>query len=87
VGPVDISQTWNPVAAADRSKNYKDKGDEFIGNFGVDIEIIKGLILSSKVGGDMNWNRTQRYMPVYTIGAKDLNRTSYLDDIYQRTFD
>ncbi len=84
--PVDLSQTWNPVAAADRAKNNIFKVDQFVGNIGVDIEPFKGLVISSKVGGDINWNRTKRYIPVYTIGAKDLSPQSSLDEIYQRTF-
>jgi TonB-dependent starch-binding outer membrane protein SusC len=84
--PVDISQTWNPVAAADRAINNRNKADQVVGNLGVDIEIIKGLVFSSKFGGDLNWNRTKRYIPVYAIGAKDLSTQSSLDEIYQRTF-
>jgi TonB-dependent starch-binding outer membrane protein SusC len=85
-GPVDISQTWNPVAAADRARNNKNKGDQAVGNFGVDIEPIKGLVISSKVGGDLNWTRTQTYLGVYHIGAKDYNDPSSLNESYQRSF-
>ena len=35
--PVDISQTWNPVAAADRAKNNQFKVDQIVGNIGIDI--------------------------------------------------
>ncbi|MBN1415856.1 MAG: TonB-dependent receptor [Bacteroidales bacterium] len=84
--PVDISQTWNPVAAADRAKNNKFRSDEIVGNLGLDITIIKGLVFSSKVGADLVWNRNKRYIPVYRIGAKDLATQSSLDEIYQRTF-
>ena len=84
--PVDISQTWNPVAAAHRLRDNKNKSDQIVGNVGFDIEVIEGLVLSSKFGGDINWNRTKTYLPVYRIGAKDLNPQSSLTEVYQRTF-
>jgi TonB-dependent starch-binding outer membrane protein SusC len=83
---VYYSGTWNPVAAADRMINNRNYVDQLVGNVGVDITIFKGLVFSSKFGGDLNWNRTKRYIPEYNIGNKDAQAHSSLDEIFLRTF-
>lgn len=84
--PVDISNTSNPVAAADRLNNNNNKIDNFVGNFGTDITIIKGLVFSSKFGADLEWNKNKTFLPNYVIGLMDRNDPSYLDETYVRNF-
>jgi TonB-linked SusC/RagA family outer membrane protein len=84
-GPVDISQTTNPVAAADRMKYNRTYSDQLVTNLGLNIEIIKGLTFDSRFGASIIYNRPKRYIPEYNIGSKDLSTQSSLDETHQRT--
>ncbi|MFC2137922.1 TonB-dependent receptor [Bacteroidota bacterium] len=79
------SQTPNPVAAAHRGKGNKTYIDQFVGNFGIDLNITKDLIFTSNFGGDINWQHDKRYIPDYYIASKDYGVSS-LDETHRRDF-
>jgi TonB-linked SusC/RagA family outer membrane protein len=81
---VNLSQTTNPVAAADRMQYNRTRVDQLVTNVGTNIEIIKGLTFDTKYGFIITYNRPKRYIPEYYIGDKDLNPTSSLDETHQR---
>lgn len=85
-GGVDWSGTTNPIAAADRNKWNRNSGDQIVVNLGLNIDLFKGLSFHSKFGADINYTRPKRYIPVYTIGRKDENGQSQLQDDHQRNF-
>lgn len=84
--PVDISATANPVAAVDRMVFNKNSIDQLVGNIGLDITILKGLVFSSKFGGDLSWNHQNRFIPEYHIGIQDFQGQSSLNEVFQRQF-
>ncbi len=84
--PVEFSQTPNPVAAAHRGKGNKTKIDQFVGNFGFDLNLSKDLVFSSKFGGDISWNHDKRYIPQYFIAGKDQSANSSLNEMFQKDF-
>lgn len=83
---VNVSQTTNPVAAAERMKNNRTMTDQIVSNVGLDLKIIEGLAFTSKFGISATFNRPKRYIPVYDIGDKDLNTQSSLDETHQKSF-
>jgi TonB-linked SusC/RagA family outer membrane protein len=85
-GAVDWSQTTNPIAAADRNIYNRNKGDQFVINLGLNVDIVKGLTFQSKFGTDMHFQRPKRYIPTYNIGTKDARSQSQLEEDHQRDF-
>lgn len=76
----------NPVAAIDRMNNGLSKSNMFVTNLALNIELLPGLIFSSKFGGSMSFGNPRGYNPTYYIGPKDEhNSEATLNESFDRS--
>jgi TonB-linked SusC/RagA family outer membrane protein len=75
---LQINETANPVAKADRMANDIWKSERFVGNFSLEVKLLEGLTFTTKNGVDLRFDDPSSYNPSYYIGPKDQNSVSSL---------
>ena len=72
----------NPNAARfnDFEKYKKNHGNKFVGNFSLNIDLLKGLSFRSTFGADYNFGRSSSYNPVFYVSQTENNNESSLNE-------
>jgi TonB-linked SusC/RagA family outer membrane protein len=67
----------NPMVALDM-KDKTDKYNNFEGNFGIKINLMKGLDYQSRITGKIGFNDAKEYQGIYTASPTDFNNQDKL---------
>jgi TonB-dependent starch-binding outer membrane protein SusC len=73
----------NPQVALDM-KNRKKRNNDFEGNFGLNLEIIKGLVFTTRFDGMLGFFDDKEFKAEYFASATDANSQSELDQAMRR---
>jgi TonB-dependent starch-binding outer membrane protein SusC len=84
--PYDENGKWsispvggnNPFTGIDCRSNQYNKGVEVNGNFGLNIELFKGLTYTSRISGKVNNTEYWNFLPKYESWSQDKNSVSLL---------
>ena len=92
--PYDEDGNWsispvggnNPFVGIDMRSDQYDKNFEILGNFGLTIDLIKGLTYSSRISGTVNNYEHWGFQPEYYSWAEDNNPLSRLDQNWRKDY-
>ncbi len=76
----------NPFTGIDARSNQTNKNVEVHGNFGLIIEIIKGLTYTSRISGTINNYERWQFQPEYYSWSEDQNPQSRLDQDWRKDY-
>lgn len=80
----NMSMDSNPVRKSEHAKYDKMNNNEFVGNFYLNIDIIKGLSFKSSFGVDYSFGKQSNYIPTYFVSPQEAITTSQLTE-YRNT--
>lgn len=69
---------FNPARLNDFEKYKSRKGNKFVGNFTLNIDILKGLSFKTTFGADYTYGRYKSYYPVFYVSQQESNNESSL---------
>ncbi len=92
--PYDENGNWsvsnsgarNPFVGIDARSNQYNKNVEIHGNFGLIIDLIKGLSYTSRISGTINNYENWAFLPEYFSWAEDQNQISRLDQEWRKDY-
>lgn len=70
----------NAARLSDFDKYNKNHGNKFVGNFSLNIDVLKGLSFKSTFGADYTFGRSSSYFPVFYVSQTERNDESSLDE-------
>lgn len=70
----------NAARLNDFEKYKKNHGNKFVGNFSLNIDILKGLSFKSTFGADYNFGRYSSYYPVFYVSQTERNEESSVNE-------
>ncbi len=81
-----MGQDNNPVRVIDQERYKKRHGNKFVGNFYLNVDILKGLSFRSTFSGDYTFTRNSDYVPEYYVSQQEKNDLSELSEFRQNSF-
>ncbi|MGD2035864.1 MAG: SusC/RagA family TonB-linked outer membrane protein, partial [Bacteroidales bacterium] len=92
--PYDENGNWsvspvggnNPFVGIDARSNQHNKNVEIHGNFGLNIELVKGLTFTSRISATVNNYESWQFQPEYYSWSEDQNPLSRLDQNWRKDF-
>jgi TonB-linked SusC/RagA family outer membrane protein len=92
--PYDENGDWsvspvggnNPFTGIDARSNQYNKNFEITGNFGLTIDLIKGLSYSSRISGTVANNESWNFQPEYNSWSEDRNLISRLTQNWRKDY-
>lgn len=81
-----MGQDSNPVRVIDQERFKKRHGNKFVGNFYLNVDILKGLSFRSTFSGDYTFTQNSDYLPEYNVSQQEKNDLSELSEFRQTAF-
>ncbi|MDU1890390.1 MAG: TonB-dependent receptor [Dysgonomonas sp.] len=76
----NMSRDSNPARKSDHTKYDKKHGNQFVGNFYLNIDILKGLSFKSTFGAAYSNTKQNNYIPTYYVSPQESITTSQLTE-------
>ena len=81
-----MAMDHNPVRINDMEKYKKRKGNKFIGNFFLNLDILKNLSFRTSFGADYTFINNSNYYPEYFVSQQEQNSLSSLEETRNKNF-
>lgn len=76
----------NPFTGIDARSNQYAKNFEILGNFGLTVDLLKGLSYSTRISGTVNNNESWNFQPKYDSWSEDRNLISRLTQNWRKDY-